>query len=82
VRSTGGFIGSYGVVRLSDGRSAEQFQNSNFVHENFKVLAPDPVNLYNGERWLFRDSNWSPNFPKSSALERSFFHPHSGPSVV
>ena len=73
LRSTGGFIGSAGLVTLRDGRVHQQFHDSGFKDENFTVPSPEPVRYYNTEPfWLFRDSNWSPDFPTTAALERFF----------
>jgi len=70
LRPTGGFIGSYGVVRLENGRLV------NF--EVFDVYQADgqlkghiepPVKLkeHLGEAtWYLRDSNWDPDFPVSA----------------
>lgn len=73
LRATGGFIGSAGILRFNRGKIAQRFHGTGFNHENESVPSPEPVQYYNNEPyWLFRDSNWSPNFPTSAALERYF----------
>lgn len=72
LRSTGGFIGSFAFMTLNQGKVSEHFQGTG-IHDNLSVPPPEPVQLYNGEPgWLLRDSNWSPDFPSSAALERFF----------
>lgn len=75
LRATGGFIGSVGFLTAENGRIRPTFRNSGFsgFHDNLAYAPPDPIAVYEGEpAWLFRDSNWSPDFPTSAALERFF----------
>jgi len=72
LRATGGFIGSAGILTLRNGSVIQHFLGTNIL-DNLSIPPPEPVSLYNGEPgWLFRDSNWSPDFPTSAALERYF----------
>jgi hypothetical protein len=72
LRPTGGFIGSAGLLKLSRGRASQQFVSTG-IRDNLSVPPPDPLILYDHEPgWLFRDSNWSPDFPTTAALERFF----------
>jgi Protein of unknown function (DUF4012) len=73
LRATGGFIGSAGLMTVHNGNPTQRFSGTSFDQENFTVPSPEPVQLYNTEPyWLFRDSNWSPDFPTTAALERFF----------
>jgi len=73
LRATGGFIGSAGLLTLNRGTARQQFRGTAFAQENATVPSPQPMQLYNREPfWLFRDSNWSPDFPTSARLERFF----------
>jgi len=74
LRATGGFIGSADLLTLKDGTARQKFQwNSAFRYEDYVVPSPQPMRYYNREPyWLFRDSNWSPDFPVTAALERFF----------
>lgn len=73
LRATGGFIGSAGLLTVQHGRVHERFWGSG-AHDNLSIPPPQPMYLYNREPgWLFRDSNWSPDFPTTAALERFFF---------
>jgi hypothetical protein len=72
LRATGGFIGSAGLLTLYRGQPSQHFISTG-IRDNLSVPPPDPVALYDGEPgWLLRDSNWSPNFPTTAALERFF----------
>ena len=74
IRATGGFIGAVIRVTLDQGELVElDFQDSTTVdllppaYSN-NPLPPDPLYWYLWMgRLLFRDANWSPNFPTSAA---------------
>lgn len=73
LRATGGFIGSASVITLRRGVASQVFESTG-IADNLSVPPPEPVAFYNGEPgWLFRDSNWSPDFPTTAALERFFY---------
>jgi Protein of unknown function (DUF4012) len=73
LRATGGFIGSASVITLRHGVASQVF-GSTGIADNLSVPPPEPVEYYNNEPgWLFRDSNWSPDFPTTAALERFFY---------
>ena len=84
-RSTGGFIGSAGIVTASNGVAHQRYQSVVAPLENVSLQAPSRAVYYNQERWLFRDSNWAADFPTTAALERFFykldFH-HPAPNVI
>ncbi|PZS02446.1 MAG: hypothetical protein DLM70_10330 [Chloroflexi bacterium] len=72
LRATGGFIGSAGLLTLTDGVATQEFHGTS-LRDNVSVPPPQPVSLYNRiPGWLFRDSNWSPDFPTTAKLERFF----------
>jgi hypothetical protein len=73
LRATGGFIGSASVMTVHRGIVSQLFQGTG-IADNLSVPPPEPVEYYNDETgWLFRDSNWSPDFPTTAALERFFY---------
>jgi hypothetical protein len=73
LRPTGGFIGSFGLITVNHGSLKQQFEGSEIgKREKLLVPAPEPIRYYNEIWWLLRDSNWSPNFPTTAALERYF----------
>ena len=71
LRPTGGFISGVGRLTLDGGRIAElSFLDANVVddyaHKPYPE-PPEPLLKYMGsELWLFRDANWSPDFPTSA----------------
>lgn len=72
IRATGGFIGSVSLVTLRHGAVQQRFYDT-WLRDNLSVPPPQPIGQFDGEPgWLFRDSNWSPDFPTSAALERFF----------
>lgn len=74
LRPGGGFIGSYGVLRLENGdiaqlETADVYTLDNAVQDELISVPPDALSRYNAaEKWFFRDSNWSPDFATSSLL--------------
>ncbi len=90
LRATGGFIGSLGLLHVTRGHVRQQFAGADFISgkqgigatENFSYASPMPIHLYNYEpSWLFRDSNWSPDFPTTAQLEAFFFRRDTGRTV-
>ncbi|HEX6509106.1 MAG TPA: DUF4012 domain-containing protein [Chloroflexota bacterium] len=74
LRATGGFIGSASLLTVHQGAVSQLFQGTG-IRDNLSIPPPEPVAYYNREiAWLFRDSNWSPDFPTSAGLERFFYH--------
>jgi Protein of unknown function (DUF4012) len=72
LRATGGFIGSVAIEHVRKGHISNDF-TSTLLKDNLSVPPPDPISIYSDEPgWLLRDSNWSPDFPTSAALERFF----------
>ncbi len=74
-RATGGFISAVGLLLLQDGDIAEISFEDSYAVDDFTRPYPDsppPVLRYMGiDQWVFRDANWSPDFPTSAqkALE-------------
>ncbi len=74
IRAGGGFLGSVGLLTLRSGKVSQQFTGT-WLRDNLSYPPPSPIAKYEGEpAWLFRDSNWSPDFPTTAALERFFAH--------
>jgi hypothetical protein len=72
LRATGGFLGTAALLTLRDGRVSQDFR-STWIQDNLSFQPPEPMFMYNREPgWLFRDSNWSPDFPTTAGLERFF----------
>lgn len=68
LRSTGGFIGSFALVRIRDGK-LQEFKVEDVYEADGQlqgyVTPPEEIVQYLGEeQWFLRDVNWSPDFPK------------------
>ena len=78
LRPVGGFISGAGRLTLDGGEIAElSFLDTNIVddylHKPYPE-PPEPLLYYMGsELWLFRDANWSPDFP-TSARQAAYFY--------
>lgn len=83
LRPTGGFIGTYGIVKVKDG-NVETFETDNIyaldgAAERFlRVTPPVPIAKYlRVGAWFMRDSNWSPDFP-TAAVQAEWFYKAEG----
>lgn len=88
IRPTGGFIGSYGVLTLDKGKI------KNFVIDDIynpdgqidirkiSVTPPDPIKTFLKENVLhLRNSNWDPDFPKSTKMFDDLYFKVTGETV-
>lgn len=80
LRPTGGFIGTYGIVTM-DGGEIKEFNTENVyvldapVEQSNTTVPPDPIVRYlKVNKWFFRDSNWSPDFPTAAQQALAFYH--------
>jgi uncharacterized protein (DUF2164 family) len=80
LRPTGGFIGTYGILRVNAGEIGE-FKTDNIYNldnpakEFVSIEPPEPIAQYiKTTQWLMRDSNWSPDFPTSAQKAEEFYH--------
>ncbi len=69
LRPTGGFITSFGLVRMEQGvvtlLEFEDSTKTSYISE--WVNAPEPLKqILMAHYWLARDANWSPSFPESA----------------
>jgi hypothetical protein len=85
LRATGGFITAAGRVVLQEGKIAEMSFMDSYAVDDFSNYYPDPPQaLYDtmlAEQWLFRDSNWSPDFPTAAQQMATFFEMGTGQTV-
>jgi hypothetical protein len=72
LRPTGGFIGTYGILKLKDGE-IEKFDTDNIYNLDrstqsiIKEPAPWPIVKYLEQKdWAMRDINWAPDFPTTA----------------
>lgn len=85
LRGTGGFMGSYALVDLKNGKIANlEVPGGGFydLKGNFfeKVIGPTPLHLL-GTPWMIWDANWWPDFPTSMKKLLWFYEKSGGPSV-
>lgn len=84
LRPGGGFIGSYAVVRITNGQpevlkvEGTEILDGN-APKNFVSEPPAPLKDYlKVNRWNFRDSNWSPDFAVSCQKALELFKLENG----
>jgi len=84
MRPTGGFIGTYGILKVQDG-DIKYFKTDNSYNLDkaaegwLNVEPPWPLTRYNKVfKWFLRDSNWSPDFPTSAQKAEWFYHQEKG----
>jgi hypothetical protein len=79
LRPTGGFIGTYGILKIKDGEIAEFKTHDVYSLDNpatdagYKVSPPQPIKDYLVDNYFFRDANWSPDFPTSAYTLLKFY---------
>lgn len=70
LRPTGGFISAAGQVTLDAGRIVTLTVNDAYQVDDFSRPYGDPPaplwDIMGSQLWLFRDSNWSPDFPTAA----------------
>jgi len=85
LRPTGGFIGSYGILRLENGKLIsfdiyDVYQADGQLKGH--VEPPAELKKYLGEAtWYLRDSNWDPDFPTSAQRAQWFLDKEAQISV-
>ncbi len=84
IRPTGGFIGTYGILKVKNG-DIDNFNTDNVynldepVKDTLYEEPPWPLTRYNAvHQWFFRDSNWSPDFPTSAQKAEWFYYEEGG----
>lgn len=83
MRATGGFIGSYGVMDIFNGRINKFFIDGIFNPDGQlreKVVPPAPIQKISAA-WSLHDSNWFPDFPVSAEKAIWFYEKTGGPTV-
>jgi len=82
-RATGGFIGSYLIVDLNDGRISKITFHDVYDSDGLLTIhvpAPEEIAKITND-WGLRDSNYSPNFDISGEKAAWFLQKSKGPSV-
>lgn len=83
LRATGGFIGSYALLDVNQGRIRRFFVDGIFnpdgqLKEN--IVPPKPIQKISAG-WSLHDSNWFPDFPTSAEKAMYFYEKTGGPTV-
>lgn len=85
LRATGGFISAISLITLDKSRlGALEFADSYtlFNPKNHYPPPPQPLAQFMGIPYLlFRDANWSPDFPTTARLLQSIYHQETGVAV-
>ncbi len=85
LRPAGGFIGTYGILKVKDGEivsfNTDNIYNlDNTVKDQLIEEPPEPLQTYlSADKWFMRDSNWSPDFPTAAEKAIWFYHQEGGP---
>jgi hypothetical protein len=84
MRLGGGFIGSFVLVTLNDGRLSpldfhDVYEFDNRSYQDIPVPIPELTGLTT--QWRLRDSNYSPDFPTSAQKSAWFLEQEGGPGV-
>ena len=80
-RATGGFIGTYGVVKFYNGAMRiEKIESIYATDGQLKELiaAPGPMQRKITDHWGMRDANWFVDFPESAKKILAFYEKESG----
>lgn len=85
IRPTGGFIGSFAVVDINQGRVSNieiPYGGSyDLLYNNtYKVVSPTPLHFVN-PHWQMHDANWWPHTPSSFQLVQKMYRKQGGTSV-
>ena len=79
LRPTGGFIGTYGLVNIKNGKTTT-IVTEDVYHLDMPCIGklmttpPDPIKKYmKVEYWWLRDANFSPDFPTSAKQVETMF---------
>lgn len=84
LRATGGFFGTYGILRVKDGEIKQLKTNDPYNLDNRAKINVTPPwqlpTLANPQMksWYLRDANWFPDFPTSAEKAIWFFHEEGG----
>lgn len=82
-RATGGFIGSYGLLEMKDGKVRQFFIDGIFNPSGqikVDIVPPQPIRKISAG-WNLHDSNWFADFP-TSAEKAIFFYEKTGGATV
>ena len=85
LRASGGFISAAGRVTVDAGRIISLTVEDSYAVDDFTTPYPDapaPMHDYMGiDLWVFRDSNWSPDFPVAARQAISLYTQTRGGTI-
>lgn len=85
LRPAGGFIGTYGILKIKDAeityfKTDNIYNLDNPYKDTLIAKPPEPLQRYlSADKWFLRDSNWSPDFPTSAEKALWFYRQENGP---
>lgn len=88
LRPGGGFIGTYGILKVADGEIASFFTDDVYALDGpseayLHETPPAPLQRYlHGPGWFLRDANWSPDYLVSALEAERFYHLEGGTEQV
>ncbi len=83
MRATGGFVGSYGILDIEDGKIKNLFIDGIFNPDGQlteKIVPPIPIQKIS-DAWSMHDANWFVDFPTSAKKVALFYEKTGGPTV-
>jgi len=83
MRATGGFIGSYGILNMENGKVENMFIDGIFNPDGQlkeKIVPPMPIQKISAN-WSMHDANWFADFPTSAQKVASFYEKTGGSTV-
>jgi hypothetical protein len=88
LRPGGGFIGTYGIVKVADGEIASFFTDDIYTLDGpseayMHEAPPEPIKRYLGvPSWYMRDANWSPDYYVSALEAERLYHLEGGQEQI
>ncbi|MBM3256287.1 MAG: DUF4012 domain-containing protein, partial [Candidatus Moranbacteria bacterium] len=83
IRATGGFIGTYGILKIEEGNVSQLMIDGIYNPDGQlkeRVIPPKPIQKMSAT-WSMHDANWWPDFPKSAEKVAWFYEKTGGPAV-
>ncbi len=83
MRATGGFIGSYGLIKINNGNIEKMIVDDIFNPDGQltdRIVPPLPIQKISAD-WSLHDSNWFIDFPLSAKKAIDFYERTGGPTV-
>ena len=80
MRATGGFIGTYGILDIKEGKIKNLFIDGVYNADGQlleKIIPPEPIKKISAS-WSMHDANWFPDWPTSASKIVSFYEKTGG----